>query len=49
MDCNPNLFLSIYVMERGKITEEGTFDELYDKKGYFHELVSRQMIAEKLG
>jgi len=35
----------IYVMESGKITEEGTFDELYEKKGYFHELVSRQMIA----
>ncbi|MCL2096232.1 MAG: ATP-binding cassette domain-containing protein [Oscillospiraceae bacterium] len=37
----------IYVMESGKITEEGTFQELYDKKGYFHELVSRQMIGEK--
>jgi ABC-type bacteriocin/lantibiotic exporter with double-glycine peptidase domain len=34
----------IYVMDGGKITEEGTFDELYEKKGYFHELVSRQMI-----
>ena len=33
----------IYVMESGKITEEGTFQELYDKKGYFHELVSRQI------
>ncbi|MCL2078563.1 MAG: ATP-binding cassette domain-containing protein [Oscillospiraceae bacterium] len=41
-DCD-----KIYVMESGKITEEGTFDELYEKKGYFHELVSRQMIAEK--
>jgi ABC-type bacteriocin/lantibiotic exporter with double-glycine peptidase domain len=34
----------IYVLDSGKITEEGTFDELYGNKGYFHELVSRQMI-----
>ncbi len=39
----------IYVLDGGKITEEGTFDELYEKKGYFHELVSRQMIEEKGG
>ena len=34
----------IYVLEDGKITEEGTFDELNKNKGYFHELVSRQMV-----
>jgi len=34
----------IYVLDDGKITEEGTFDELYEKNGYFHELVSRQMV-----
>ena len=33
----------IYVLEDGKITEEGTFDELVEKKGYFYELVERQM------
>ena len=37
----------IYVMDGGKITEEGTFEELYTNRGYFHELVSRQMIEEK--
>ncbi len=36
----------IYVLDGGKVIEEGRFDELYDKKGYFHELVSRQMITE---
>ncbi|MCL2080041.1 MAG: ATP-binding cassette domain-containing protein [Oscillospiraceae bacterium] len=39
-DCD-----KIYVLDGGKIIEEGTFDELYDNKGYFHELVSRQMIT----
>jgi ABC-type bacteriocin/lantibiotic exporter with double-glycine peptidase domain len=37
-DCD-----KIYVLDGGKVTEEGTFDELYESKGYFHELVSRQM------
>lgn len=41
-DCD-----KIYVMEDGRITEEGTFDELYAGGGYFHELVSRQMLDEK--
>ena len=41
-DCD-----KIYVLDNGKIIEEGTFDELYANKGYFHELVSRQMIEEK--
>ena len=39
----------IYVLDSGKVTEEGTFDELYANKGYFHELVSRQMIEENTG
>jgi len=42
-DCD-----KIYVLDNGKIAEEGTFDELYENKGYFHELVSRQMVGEKL-
>ena len=36
----------IYVLDNGKIVEEGTFDELYANNGYFHELVSRQMIDD---
>ena len=39
-DCD-----KIYVLENGKVTEEGTFDELYENKGYFHELVGRQMVG----
>jgi len=35
----------IYVLDSGKITEEGTFDELYANSGYFYELVNRQMPA----
>lgn len=33
----------IYVLNEGNIIEEGTFDELYEKNGYFYELVNRQM------
>ncbi|MCL2013513.1 MAG: ATP-binding cassette domain-containing protein [Oscillospiraceae bacterium] len=42
-DCD-----KIYVLDGGKVAEEGTFDELYENKGYFHGLVSRQMLGEKL-
>ena len=38
----------IFVFDEGKITEEGTFDELYNAKKYFYELVNRQMIEENL-
>lgn len=38
----------IYVLDSGKVMEDGTFDELYEKKGYFHALVSRQMMGEKV-
>ena len=34
----------IYVLGGGKIIEEGTFDTLCVDKGYFYELVSRQML-----
>ncbi len=33
----------ILVMDKGAIIEEGTYDELIDKKGAFAELVARQM------
>lgn len=36
----------IIVIDRGKIVEDGTFDELMEKKGYFEELVKRQQIGE---
>ena len=32
----------ILVLEGGKITEEGTYDELIEKDGFFAELVKRQ-------
>ena len=34
----------ILVMDQGKITEEGTYDELIAKNGFFAELVSRQRV-----
>lgn len=37
----------IYVLDNGRIAEEGTFDELYAKKSHFHELVSRQLIENQ--
>ena len=36
----------IIVIDGGKIVEDGTFDELMEKKGYFEELVKRQQIGE---
>lgn len=42
-DCD-----KIYVMDNGKIIEEGSFDELCENKGYFYELVSRQMIEPQV-
>lgn len=35
----------IIVINNGRIAEDGTFDELIDKNGYFTELVKRQQIA----
>ena len=36
----------IIVIDGGKIVEDGTFDELMEKKGFFEELVKRQQIGE---
>ncbi|MBO4374120.1 MAG: NHLP bacteriocin export ABC transporter permease/ATPase subunit [Lachnospiraceae bacterium] len=33
----------IIVMEKGRIIEEGTFDELMSRKGFFYEMAVRQM------
>ena len=34
----------IIVLDRGKIVEDGTYEELVEKKGYFSELVERQRV-----
>ena len=34
----------ILVMDHGEIVEEGTYDALIEKKGYFAELVARQRL-----
>ena len=34
----------IIVLDSGKIVEDGTYDELIEKKGYFADLVSRQQV-----
>ena len=34
----------ILVMDKGKIVEQGTYDELMDKKGEFYELAIRQVV-----
>jgi ABC-type bacteriocin/lantibiotic exporter with double-glycine peptidase domain len=34
----------IIVLNKGKIIEDGTYDELMDKKGFFSELVERQRV-----
>ena len=34
----------IIVLDSGKIVEDGTYEELIDKKGYFYELVERQRL-----
>ena len=33
----------IVVMDKGKIVEEGTYEDLMDKKGEFYELAIRQV------
>ena len=38
----------IIVLDKGKIIEDGTYDELIKKNGYFKELVERQQIGEKI-
>ena len=37
----------IIVLENGKIIEDGTYQELIDKNGYFSELVARQRLDEE--
>jgi len=36
----------IIVLDHGKIAEDGTYNELYEKNGLFKELVKRQMVDE---
>lgn len=37
----------IVVLDKGKIIEDGTYDELLEKKGYFAELVARQRLEDE--
>lgn len=37
----------IVVLDKGKIIEDGTYDELLGKKGYFAELVARQRLEDE--
>ncbi len=39
----------IIVLDEGKIVEDGTYDELMKKNGFFAELVSRQQVERKNG
>ena len=39
----------IIVLNEGKIIEDGTYDELIAKNGFFTELVSRQQVERKEG
>lgn len=39
----------IIVLDEGKIAEDGTYDELIAKNGFFAELVSRQQVERKNG
>lgn len=36
----------IIVLDKGKIIEDGTYDELLEKNGYFSELIARQRLDE---
>lgn len=39
----------IIVLDGGRIVEDGTYDELMEKNGFFAELVSRQQVDRKNG
>ena len=36
----------ILVLDQGKIVEDGTYEELMEKNGYFCELVERQRVEQ---
>jgi ABC-type multidrug transport system fused ATPase/permease subunit len=37
----------ILVLDQGKIVEDGTYEQLMEKKGFFAELVERQQVGAK--
>ena len=36
----------ILVLDKGKIIEQGSHQDLIDKKGYYHELYQKQLVEE---
>ena len=38
---------TIICMKDGEVAEQGTHDELFEMKGVYHELISKQMVSEK--
>jgi ATP-binding cassette subfamily B protein len=39
----------IFVLDRGRLAEQGTHDQLLARGGYYAELHSRQLLEEELG
>ena len=42
--CGFQSYNNILVLDGGHIIEDGTYDELLEKKGFFAELVARQRV-----
>ena len=40
---------NIVVLSKGVIVEQGSHDELVSRKGAYHKLVERQLMAKNLG
>jgi len=38
----------IIVLDEGRIIERGTHDSLVGQKGYYHELYTRQLLADEI-
>lgn len=40
---------NIYVLDKGNLVESGTHDDLYNKNGVYHNMVSKQQALENIG
>lgn len=47
--CNIKQADNIYVLQKGKIIENGTHDDLYDNKGYYYTMFKSQKALEEIG